>query len=401
MEDDLLQRLTTLWRDEQSAGRSSGSERLLDRAATRDELFALLERRRRSPGTDRATRLLEPTVWRRATAAGRTRRSIDPWSLGPVLCLFIPRLHPRLAGFDVAHPWRRALHPRRLPFGMRTAGPRATEVARPAGPLASWPGATRARAELAGSAGTWPELARSARPRATGSWAGEAWRPRTGITFERPPAGLALGVLAAPRGLGTAQNRPDLAQRFRRRRSQCRVEVRHRAGRRARGSHHRLRRRRDSHPARRAVRRIHRRPRSAGARAVVPHRAAGGHHRVAAGRRRAAVGEVRHSSNCLQHPPALPVARVLDRDPELRQLVAKSVGAAQSRAARAASRSASSWQRPQAGPASRRGGSPRTRSRSRSTPSARAASAVESDRSAMRRFSSRTRSKSAASAPRR
>ena len=72
---------------------------------------------------------------------------------------------------------------------------------------------------------------------------------------------------------------------------------------------------------------------------------------------------------------------------------------AQSRAARAASRAARSSAAPEGRSATSSGRIARTRSRARSRPRARPASAVDSDRSAIRRLSSRTRSNSAASAP--
>ena len=293
MEDDPLQRLAALRRDEQAARRPAGGERLLDRPPTGDELLA----RRRASGAAAARPRRRPVVGGRGgrTAGVRAGSAVragagcggpaGPW-------------RPRSLGGAARRPGRR-----RRPAGEsggrprgrtgRRRSPRAVEVA--PGPAGRRPAGRRVAAGRSAAQrrrGRRPPV-RSARGRVAPAGRPLGPRGRAGPGSAAAGRGRSTGAVtrAAPR-------RPRRPGRERRQARASRADAAAGGPPRA-GRRHRAAARRRGRPPR-SARRPGRPPPSPAVRG-------------------------RRPSDRLEPPPALAVAGVLDRDAERGELVAQPV----------------------------------------------------------------------------
>ncbi|HEY3165519.1 MAG TPA: hypothetical protein VGJ71_14220 [Candidatus Limnocylindrales bacterium] len=206
MEHEAFEGLTALWHDQQTTGRPAGDERLLDRAASGDELFVLTEevggcdcwrrgepRRRLAPGTFRARARMG-----RGIAPGPCGTAINGGSrtAGPRTERPIRAMRP-LGSIRAGRIERRSEWPvlRRPPPGLAwfvaTVAGRAATIVEPR------PIAERRPGPGSGASGRWTAVVERAttgrpRPRTTGSSG-----PRT------------TGPLAAIRAIGPAAAEPE------------------------------------------------------------------------------------------------------------------------------------------------------------------------------------------------
>jgi hypothetical protein len=211
VEHDPFEGFPTLRDDEQADGRSSGGERLLDRAAPGDELLVRVDRDdrvlRRPPGSaGPGTRTVEPTggAWRALEPTSGPWRALEPtgWTVGPRM--IGPRPVERRLG---ARSIERALWPRTVEWTIRARAikrpvrPRATE-----GTLGSRP----IRVEVAWPLERRPVTLRPRRaPAALVVIAGRTVRGRTTATAAEAEAAASAWSGRLPCALGPIATTPS------------------------------------------------------------------------------------------------------------------------------------------------------------------------------------------------